>query len=170
MCDIKKTLLILKFYSYFCKKYNYMSCVCALYHIVINTRERRKTITPSEKHVLYKYITGIIARHKCRLVRINGIANHIHILVDLSASVALASLMAEIKRASSIWMKQSGKFPYFDGWGHEYYAVSLSPKLADKAIEYVKNQEEHHMQVSFEDEFRRFVSGNLSEWSDKMLT
>ena len=91
-------------------------------------------------------------------------------MLDLSASVALASLVAEIKRSSSIWMKQSGKFPYFDGWGHEYYAASISLKHVDRAIEYIKNQEEHHLGISFEDEFRKFITGSNFEWSDMMLT
>ena len=50
-----------------------MSCVSALYHVVINTKEQRKTITRSEKHELYKYITGIITRHKSKLIIIDGI-------------------------------------------------------------------------------------------------
>ena len=91
-----------------------------LYHLVFRTKNSRKTIVPVHSKELYAYIMGVIRNKNCFLYRINGTENHLHILCDLHPSVALADYMREIKTASSIWLKQSGKFPDFNGWSEGY--------------------------------------------------
>ena len=147
-----------------------MSRVSAIYHIVINTKFRKMTITEQHKHELYRYITGIVKNRGCKLLQINGIANHIHILLDLSPAESLSVMVAEIKRASSMWAKSCGLFINFEGWGNEYYAASVSLSQLGKAIEYVKNQEEHHLKMPFEDEFKFFVVKTGFDWNDNLLT
>lgn len=138
-----------------------MSTVKAIYHIVINTRFRNMTIDEEHKRELYKYIYGIINEHNCKLLRMNGIANHIHILLQLHPTVALSNLIHEIKRSSSIWMKsQRDKFPSFEGWGKEYAAFTCSFKDQANIINYIKNQEIHHQITTFEDEMNKMSSEN----------
>lgn len=132
-----------------------MSTVKAIYHIVINTKDRKMTIPEVHKRELFKYIYGIINAHNCRLLRMNGIPNHIHILLQLNPTVALSNLMHEIKRSSSIWLKEhSDMFPQFQGWGKEYAAFTCSFKDQDTIIDYIKGQETHHNVTSFEDELK----------------
>ena len=83
------------------------------YQIVFGTKHRKPTIAESHSEELYKYISGIIKNNKCKLYRINGVEDHIHIFSDLHPSVALADYVKDIKVASSIWMKENGKFPEF---------------------------------------------------------
>ena len=138
-----------------------MSTVKAIYHIVISTRFRKMTINEENKRELYKYIYGIINEHNCRLIRMNGIANHIHILLQLHPTVALSDLMREIKRSSSIWLKnQCEKFPFFEGWGKEYAAFTCSYKDQGNIINYIKSQEIHHQIVTFEDEIEKMSIEN----------
>ena len=61
-----------------------MSKVVSLHHIVINTKNRQKTITPEHCEDMYRFITSIIRRNNCVLYRIGGIENHIHMLVDFT--------------------------------------------------------------------------------------
>jgi REP element-mobilizing transposase RayT len=82
--------------------------------------------------------------------------DHIHILTDLHPSVALADYIKEIKVASSKWAKESGLFPYFSGWAAKYCALTYSNRDKEMLINYIKNQQEHHKQESFQDEIRRF--------------
>ncbi|MDE6125349.1 MAG: transposase [Muribaculaceae bacterium] len=103
-----------------------MSKTSAIYHIVINTYCRKMTIPEIHKRELYQYIFGIIRNRNCGLYRINGIGNHIHMLVELHPSVALATLLQNIKQSSSIWLKQNDNFPRFEGWGKEYFAFTYS--------------------------------------------
>ena len=132
-----------------------MSTVKALYHIVINTKSRKMTITEENKRELYKYIYGIINSYNCKLIRMNGIANHIHILLQLHPTVALSNLMHEVKRSSSIWVKEHNDlFPFFDGWGKEYAAFTCSFKDQNTIIDYIKGQEVHHKVYTYEDEIK----------------
>ncbi|MBQ9467288.1 MAG: transposase [Muribaculaceae bacterium] len=68
-----------------------MSTVKSLYHIVINTKHRQMTIPEENKRRLYLYIYGLIQNQKCTLIRMNGIPNHIHLLIDLSVEISLKS-------------------------------------------------------------------------------
>jgi REP element-mobilizing transposase RayT len=100
---------------------------------------------------------GVIRNKNCFLYRINGTENHLHILCDLHPSVALADYMREIKTASSIWLKQSGKFPDFTGWAEGYAALTYGWKDKEKIANYIKNQHEHHRTKSFEIELRKLL-------------
>ena len=82
---------------------------------------------------------------------------HLHILCDLHPTIALADLVRDIKTASSIWLKQSGKFPEFEGWADGYSALTYSWKDKEMIINYIKNQQEHHKTESFNDELRRLL-------------
>ena len=126
-----------------------------LYHIIFRTKESRKTICPEYREDLYKYIWGIVKNKNCTLFRINGMEDHIHILSDLHPSVALADYVREIKVASSKWLKASGLFPDFNGWGIKYCALTYSYGDRDTIINYIKKQQEHHKRESFQDEIRR---------------
>ena len=78
-----------------------MSKVCALYHIVINTRFRKRTIPEAYKKELYMYMYGIIQNNKCKLLRMNGIANHIHMLVDLHPSILYPLLCNRLNKVAA---------------------------------------------------------------------
>ena len=138
-----------------------MSTIKSLYHIVINTKGREMTITEENKRQLYAYLYGIIKNKNCTLIRMNGIPNHIHLLVDLSPEVSLSSFMLELKRNSSLWAKSHPDlFPAFKGWGKEYYAFSCGIDQKDAIVEYIKNQETHHHQVAFDAEMQDMAKAN----------
>ena len=126
-----------------------------LYHIVFRTKGSERTIHQEHSKDLYQYIWGIIKNKKCVLYRINGMEDHIHILSDLHPSVALADYIRDIKISSSKWMKSSGLFPDFKGWGIKYCALTYSYQNRDTIINYIKNQQEHHKKESFQDEIKR---------------
>jgi REP element-mobilizing transposase RayT len=124
-----------------------------IYHIVFGTKFHHPTLVNDHKKELYKYIYGIIRNKNCHLYRINGIENHIHILSDLHPSIALADFMKDIKVASSIWLKSTGKFPDFIGWAEGYGAFTYAYRDKDMIINYIKNQEEHHKKHTFKEEY-----------------
>lgn len=146
-----------------------MSKTLQLLHIVFGTRNREKTIVPEHKEKLFRFIWTLSKEKRCKLYRINGMADHIHILIDLHPSVSLADFMRDIKSKTSQWMKKSGYFPQFDGWGEEYFAESKSRDDKDKVIEYIKGQEAHHSNTSLEDELRILFAGNGFDWYDDDL-
>ena len=131
-----------------------------LYHIVFRTKASEKTINQKHSIELKKYIWGIISNKKCVLYRINGMEDHIHILSDLHPSLALADYIREIKVSSSKWMKQSGLFPKFRGWGIKYCALTYSYKEKEVIVNYIKRQEEHHKKENFQEEIKRIFKEN----------
>jgi REP element-mobilizing transposase RayT len=106
---------------------------------------------------LYSYITGIIKNKNSHLYRINGVENHLHILTDMHPSIAPADFMREVKASSSLWMKNSTLFPLFIGWEEGYGSFTCSFKDLSRLIEYIKNQQEHHKKVTFEEEYRKIL-------------
>lgn len=139
------------------------------YQIVFATKYRRRTIAEENCEHLYKYIWGIIKNKNCKLYRINGTEDHIHIFSDLHPSVCLADYVKDIKVASSGWMKNSGLFPDFTAWQKSYGAFTYSIRQKDIIINYVKNQKEHHRKESFYDEYKRLLLESGVEFDEKYL-
>ena len=140
-----------------------------LYQIVFGTKNRKPAIADEQCEKLYKYIWGIIKEHNCKLYRINGVADHIHIMSDLHPSISLADYIKNIKVASSLWMKESSLFPQFEGWQDGYGAFTYSIKEKDILIEYIKNQKVHHRSESFYDEYKRLLIENGVEFDERYL-
>jgi putative transposase len=139
------------------------------YQIVFGTKNRQATIEETNCEELYKYIWGIINKKKCKLYRINGVEDHIHIFSDIHPTVELADYIKDIKVASSLWMKESKKFPKFKGWQDSYGAFTYSIREKDMIINYIKNQKEHHKVEVFYDEYKRLLIENGIEFDEKYL-
>lgn len=140
-----------------------------LYQIVFATKNREQTIPESHCTELYKYIWGVVDANKCKLYRINGVSDHIHIACDLHPTVALASLIKDIKLSSIDWMKRQADFESFKGWGDGYGAFTYSIKEKHNLIAYIKNQKEHHKKVTFIDEYKLLLEEHGIEYNEKYL-
>jgi REP element-mobilizing transposase RayT len=134
-----------------------MSYVKLLYHIVIRTKESKPTLSLEHSDELYRYIWGIIKNKNSVLYRINGMEEHVHILLSLSPTIALSDFMREMKAETSKMLKRTVGFEKFTAWGEGYAAFSYSLRDKDVIIEYIKNQREHHKKVSFRDEYVAFL-------------
>jgi len=139
------------------------------YQIIFSTKGRVPAITEAYCEELYAYIWGIVKNFKCKLLRINGVEDHIHIFCDLHPSVSLANFVKEIKVSSSHWMKESFKFPLFVGWQEGYGGFTYNFREHDRLIEYVKNQKAHHKQENSYDEFKRLLQENGIPFDEKYL-
>lgn len=118
---------------------------------------------------LFKYIWGILKNKECYLYRINGVEDHIHILTHIPPKLALSDLVKDVKVASSIYIKEKNLFPGFEGWQSGYGAFTYSVKEKERLISYITNQEEHHKKVSFQDEYKAFLSEHGIEFEEKYL-
>jgi REP element-mobilizing transposase RayT len=128
-----------------------------LYHVVFATKDRQGVLSDSGRDALFRYITGVIKNNHCRLVWINGVKDHVHILLSLHPSVALGALLKDIKVASSVWIKENGIFPSFAGWQEGYGAFTHSLREEPELIAYLKGQEEHHRTTTFLEEYRKLL-------------
>ena len=132
-------------------------------HAVFAVRNRRSLINPEWKVSLHKYISGIVANQGHKLLIINGVEDHIHMLIGQRPVQSLSSLMQDIKGDSSKWINQQnlvrGKFSWQEGFG----AFSCSMSHLSNVIKYIEKQEEHHKKIKFLDEYQDFlVKSNVS--------
>ena len=115
---------------------------------------RLSLIRPEFKEELYKYMTGIVRNSGQKLIAINGMSDHVHILIGLKPAMALANLVRDIKADSSDFINRKkwvvrGRFSWQEGYG----AFSYGHSQLDTIIRYLQNQEHHHRRRSFKDEY-----------------
>ncbi|CAD7816429.1 hypothetical protein CHRY9390_03167 [Chryseobacterium aquaeductus] len=139
------------------------------YHIVFSTKHRKPVLSIEHEDQLYKYIWGIVKNKNCKLYRINGMPDHIHLFTDLHPAVSLSSFVKDIKVSSNLWIKQSGLFPDFEEWQTGYGAFTYSEREKDMIMSYIKNQKEHHKNESFEVEYKNLLKSNRVEFDEKYL-
>lgn len=140
-----------------------------LYQIVFSTKSRKPTLLKENRTELFKYIWGILKNKKCHLYRINGVEDHLHIVTHIHPTVALASLVKDIKLAASAHIKENNLFPDFRGWQEGYAAFTYSIDAKDNLIEYVKNQEAHHKTKTFKEELIALLLEHGIEFEEKYL-
>lgn len=136
------------------------------YHVIFHTKSNKASLDADSKDV-YNYLWGIVKNKKSKLYQINGIENHIHLLVDIHPSIAVAKLMQDLKAYSSAWIKQSKAHPKFIGWADGYGCFTSSVHEKDRLINYIKIQKEHHKTETFEEEYRRLLIENGIEIDEK---
>ncbi len=88
----------------------------------------------------------------------NGVCNHIHMLIDLNPTIALSNLVRDMKRASSIWLKENPAFPEFTDWADGYFAASVSMSELDACKNYIANQVSHHTLSDIQEELDRIMA------------
>jgi putative transposase len=119
---------------------------------VFSVSNRMSLITPAFKKDLYKYISGIVRNQNQKLIAINGMSDHIHILIGLKPTMALAHLVRDIKCDSTNHINKNewvrGKFSWQEGYG----AFSYGHSQLDTIIRF-QNQEKHHRRRSFRHEY-----------------
>ena len=130
---------------------------------------RQNLIKPDWKEEVYKYITGIVTNHDQKLIAINGVSDHVHILFGLKPSMSVSDLLKEIKSNSSRFINEKrfvrGKFRWQEGFG----AFSYSRSQIDLVVRYIENQEKHHEKTSFKEEYLNFLENFEVDYDEKYL-
>ncbi len=125
--------------------------------IIFAVKFREALIADSFRDELHKYITGIVTNQGQKMLIINSVPDHIHILIGLSPSMKISDLVREIKSESSLFINKrkysSRRFYWQNGYGAFSYSISQRPRV----INYIKNQHHHHQKMSFQDEYIRFL-------------
>ncbi|MDR3704937.1 MAG: IS200/IS605 family transposase [Paludibacteraceae bacterium] len=144
-----------------------MSYTKILYHIVFRTKSSKPTIPNDKSEILYRYIWGLLNNKKCKLFRINGTPDHIHLLFELHPSLALANLVKEIKTSTHNFLKNSPEFSNFEAWSEGYAALTYSINELETVKSYIANQREHHANISFAEEYRKLLIENGIEINEE---
>lgn len=146
-----------------------MSYTKLFYHIVFRTLQSIPAINEANERELYQYIWAFCQQQKCTLHRINGMPDHLHLLVEIHPSIAVADFVRQLKNASHKWLEQhNALFPDFYAWSKGYCALSYSEYEIETVINYIKRQKEHHKSQTFIDEMKNLL-GNVNEYLEQDL-
>lgn len=137
--------------------------------IVFAVKGRQNLISNNWKDELFKYITGIITNEDQKLIAINGMPDHIHILIGLKPNKALSDLVRDIKANSSRFINEkrwiNGKFEWQTGFG----AFTYSQSQLTNVIHYIQNQEIHHKTKTFKEEYIEFLKAFEIDYKDEYV-
>jgi putative transposase len=120
------------------------------YHITWGTKNRLALIEPAWETDLYGYLWGKATALECIPHAIDGMPDHIHVVISIPPKVAVAKLIGQLKGASSHHINEN----YVDGsfaWQAEYGVTSFSEKALPTIVKYVKKQKEHHAQNTIQE-------------------
>jgi len=138
-------------------------------HLIFSPKNRQALISKVWKLEFEKYITGIIQNRKHKLLAIGAMPDHIHILIGYNLNELIPNLVEEIKTSSTAWIKDKRLSTYKFEWQHGYGAFTHSRMQIDTVVNYILNQEQHHMKKSFKDEYLEMLIKNGVEFKEEYL-
>jgi putative transposase len=137
--------------------------------LIFAVKYRAAMIHQSWEEELNKYIAKIISENNHKLIIINGMPDHLHILIGMRPHQSLSALMKDIKGDSSGWINEKKLTKSHFNWQDGYAAFSYSKSHLPDVIKYIKNQEEHHKKVTFMYEYRKFLELFEIEFDERYL-
>ena len=133
---------------------------------VFAVKYRDGLIHSSFKEELYQYISGIIKANNHKLLAINGMSDHIHILIGMRPTKSISDLMQIIKVNSSKWINEKKFLKIKFEWQEGYGAFSYSKSHVQNVINYIQNQEERHKTKSFQEEYLEFLEAFKMDYDE----
>jgi REP-associated tyrosine transposase len=137
--------------------------------LIFAVKHRVSLINSNWRDELFKYISGIIQTQKHKLIIINGVSDHLHILIGFRPHQSLSELMQDIRGSSSKWINEKKFTPGKFKWQQGYGAFSYSHSHLNKVINYIRNQERHHRKVTFIQEYRAFLKAYEIEFDERYI-
>jgi REP element-mobilizing transposase RayT len=139
-------------------------------HLAFSTKDRRAFLRDrTVREALHSYLGAISKRIECPPIRVAGTEDHVHVLARLARTTTQADRVKEVKRVSSLWMKEQG--PEYVGfqWQGGYACFSVSQSKLLQVEEYIARQEEHHRKRTFQDELRELLQKHHIEFDERFV-
>jgi REP element-mobilizing transposase RayT len=138
-------------------------------HCIFSTKERAPILSTEIRERLWPYLGGIAKQSNIRPACIGGVADHVHLLLSLPTTIAMAKAIQLIKGASSAWIHDTFRELHDFAWQEGYGAFSVSVSHLSETIEYIKNQAEHHRTRTFQEEYLAFLKKHNLQFEEKYL-
>ncbi len=137
--------------------------------VVFAVRFREALIDDSFRDKLHKYIAGIVKNQNQKLLCINSMPDHIHILLGVSPSMRVSDLVRDIKSSSASFVNENKLSRKMFYWQNGYGVFSYSMSHRKKVISYIENQQRHHQEIDFRDEYLKFLESFNIKYKRKYL-
>lgn len=138
-------------------------------HLVFAVQFRDKLLRDDFREELQKYITQIIQNRNHKLIAINSVFDHIHILIGYYPDDKIPDLVRTVKRDSTIFINEKKFFRGKFNWQVGYGVFSYSRSQIDGVVKYIDNQKEHHKTKSFKDEYIDILKKFDVDYKDEYL-
>ncbi len=122
-------------------------------HAVFSVKGRENILSHNFSHDLFRYISGILTNLNQYPLAVNGHKDHVHILFEMNPTVTLSEIIQKVKANSSKWINENNYVPGKFFWQSGYGAFSYSKSQRNNVIKYIMNQDKHHEQRTFREEY-----------------
>ncbi len=141
-----------------------------LVHIVFSTKDRFAFLVNTDlRRRMHAYLAEVFNAYQSPAIEVGGWHDHVHILCSLSRNHAIARIIADAKKNSSVWAKTCrgllGKFQWQAGYG----AFSVSPSQVEEVRQYIRGQEEHHRVRTFQEEYLELLKRHQVPYDERYL-
>jgi putative transposase len=137
--------------------------------VIFAVRSREALLEDSFRIHLHKYITGIVKNNNQKLLCINSMPDHIHILLGVAPSMRVSDLVRDIKSSSASYINENKLSRRKFYWQNGYGVFSYSMSHRKRVIAYIENQQRHHDKLAFRDEYLRFLESFNIKYNQKYL-
>lgn len=139
------------------------------YHVVFSTKNRQPFLVEAIRERLFAYLGGIARENGMTAFEIGGVADHVHLLLSIPASLALSKAVQLLKGGSSHWLKETIPDMIDFAWQDGYAAFTVSRSQLDGVQAYIGSQPEHHRTKMFVEEYRAFLTRHRIEYDERYL-
>jgi len=137
------------------------------YVFAVNGREN--LLQKPWRNEVFKYMAGIIKGKNQKPIIVNGVADHVHVFVGLKPVMPISDLVRDIKNNSSNFINEQkflkGKFSWQEGYG----AFSYGHSQIQHVYDYIANQEQHHSESTFKEEYAELLKKFEIDHDEKYL-
>lgn len=140
-----------------------------LYHIVFSTKQRRPLIGIELRPKLHQYLGRVIRGIGSQALIIGGVADHVHLLINLHQSQALADVMRDLKMSSTKWVNESGTLSSHFEWQRGYGAFTVSQSQMDQVRQYIRHQESHHQRKTYAEEYLALLKAHKISYDEQFV-
>ena len=141
--------------------------VSNLVHYVFSTKDRRRCIGDGLRPKLWAYLGGIARENQMKALAVGGTDDHVHVLLSLPATIAIAKAIQLLKGGSSKWINEHSGPEFY--WQDGYGAFTVSVSALDRTLDYVRKQPEHHQKRTFEEEFLALLRKHRIDYDPRYI-
>jgi putative transposase len=138
-------------------------------HLVFAVKNREALLTKDIRNRVFEYISGIIRGMNHKSINVNGVSDHIHILIGFCTTVTISDTVHEIKRSSSLFINENGLCKKKFAWQEGYGCFSYGQSQIEDVYNYIENQEKHHEKSTFKSEYTGFLKKYKINYDDRYL-
>ena len=140
-----------------------------LVHMVFGTKHLSPDLRPEVREALHPYFVTVLDDIGCVSLRVGGVEDHAHMLFGLSRTATIAQVAETVKTSSSKWIKTKGWGLDQFAWQGGYGAFSVSESAANTVVRYIRDQEQRHRKMTFQEEYRELLKRHGIPFDERYL-